>query len=163
MKASIKANFSVADIKKIADRLRGNFDKKIIETLSIVGEKFVINARNNGDYSDHSGNLRSSVRFFILKDGKLVGAQNTFVVRPVRTKNGKLAKRQPVYLGDQILAEIAEKYPKGYVLLGIAGMEYAAYVESRNKDVITGSAITAEDDLRKALDQFREELSGKKR
>ena len=41
-------------------------------------------------------------------------------------------------------------------------MEYAAYVESRNKDVITASAITAENDLRKSLDELRKKLSGEK-
>jgi len=39
--------------------------------------------------------------------------------------------------------QIKSKY-KGLVLIGIAGMEYAAAVEAKGYDVITGSAPTNE-------------------
>lgn len=181
MKASIKPNFSIADIGKSLELLSIRFENAIINRLQFIGEKFVLNARGKSDdifssgrftYMDHTGNLRSSIRYFILKDGELYGAKYTkagtlaksqhsnsdFVIRPVFTKDGKLAKKQPVYLGEEILNKVAQEYPKGYVLLCIAGMEYAAAVESKNFDVITSSSFIVEEDLRKALDELEEKL-----
>ena len=40
---------------------------------------------------------------------------------------------------------MALDYPKGMVLIGVAGMGYAAAVESRGYDVITGSAPNSND------------------
>ena len=162
MKASIKAKFSIADIKKALEQVNANFDQAIIERLSFVGEKFVINARNNGAYTDRTGNLRSSIKYFIMKDGKIINGEFNDEVKPALTKKNNLAKDQPVNLERNVVAEIAERFPKGYVLVGMAGMNYAAYVESKNYDVITASAITAENDLRKSLDELRKKLSGKK-
>lgn len=172
MKASIKPNFSIADIGKSLELLSIRFENAIINRLQFIGEKFVLNARSNKTYKDHTGNLRSSIRYFILKDGRLYGAKYTkagtlaksqhsnsdFVIRPMFTKDGKLAKKQPVYLGEEIFDKVAQEYPKGYVLLCIAGMEYAAAVESKNFDVITSSSFIVEEDLRKALDELEEKL-----
>ena len=46
--------------------------------------------------------------------------------------------------GQKTAEEVALQYPEGYVLIGVAGMKYAAYVEAKNFDVITGSAPEAE-------------------
>lgn len=162
MKASIKAKFSIADIKKSLEQVNEDFEQAIISRLKFVGEKFVINSRNNHTYKDQSGNLTSSIGYVIMKDGKILIADYDTSVKPYLTKKKNLAKYQAVNVSNSLLADIAEKFPKGYVLVGIAGMEYAAYVESRNKDVITSSAITAENDLKKSLDELRKKISGKK-
>lgn len=161
MKASIKAKFSVADIKKALDQVKINFDEAIINRLSFVGEKFIINARTNGNYMDQTGNLRSSIGYAILKDGKLIISNYDNSVKP--NKNKKISPNyQAVNLTNSLLAEIAKRFPKGFVLVGFAGMDYAAYVESNNRYVITSSAITAENNLRKSLDELRQKINGKK-
>jgi len=47
--------------------------------------------------------------------------------------------------------ELASKVKRGYVIICVAGMRYAAAVESKGFDVITGSAIQAKEDLRAAF------------
>ncbi|HZW64067.1 MAG TPA: hypothetical protein VFF23_00145 [Hanamia sp.] len=172
MKVSIKPKFFITDIEKSLGQLSVRFDEAIINRLRFIGEKFVLNARSNKTYKDNTGNLRSSIKYFILKNGRLYGAKYTkagklaknqdpnsdFVIRPVFTKDGKLAKKQPFYLGGVILDKVAKEYPNGYVLLCIAGMEYASYVESKNLDVITASSFIVEEDLRNALDELEDEL-----
>ncbi|MEO6134370.1 MAG: hypothetical protein ABIP35_04410 [Ginsengibacter sp.] len=163
MKASLKAKFSIADIKKSFAEFSENFDQVIIERLSFVGEKFLVNARNNGNYTDQTGNLRSSIGYAIIKDGEFVVTKYNTSTKQKKSKKKNLAAPQERNVTNSLLASIAEKFPKGFVLVGLAGMEYAAYVESKNKDVITSSAITAENDLSSSLDELRMKLSGKKR
>lgn len=55
--------------KFIADEIRKS-EKDIIKKLSYIGEAAVNEARSNGDYIDRTGNLRTSVGYTILNDGK---------------------------------------------------------------------------------------------
>lgn len=41
--------------------------------LQRTGEEFVKIARLEGNYIDHTGNLRSSIGYVIVKDGRIVG------------------------------------------------------------------------------------------
>jgi len=38
--------------------------------------------------------------------------------------------------GQALAEELAKRFTKGYVLIVVAGMHYAHYVESLNKDVL---------------------------
>ena len=55
----------------------------------------------------------------------------------------------------KIVTELAHRYPKGMILVIVAGMEYAAAVESKGYDVITGSSLFADIEL---LPFMREKL-----
>jgi hypothetical protein len=99
----------------------------ILQTLQYAGETFVNKARISGNYKDRTGNLRSSIGYIILKDGKIVDRN---------FEGGKEGKDE----GQKAANEVASQYPDGYVLIGVAGMKYAAYVEAKSFDVITGSA-----------------------
>jgi len=160
MKSSIKANFNIADIEKIFANSTAAFDQAIFTRLELVGENFVINARTNGNYDDHTKNLRNSIRYFIIKDGELLKGDFSGKPKPVRNKNGSLAKYQPKNFERSIIEVIIKEYPKGWIIVCTAGMEYAGYVESKGKDVITTSSITAESDLKKSLEEVRNKLSG---
>lgn len=125
---------------------QGVIEQAIINRLKFVGEKFVINARNNGAYTDRTGNLRSSIGYIILKDG--VQVEEKF---PGEKAGGKSK-------GLQVAIDASSKFPKGIVLIVVAGMDYAAAVESRNYDVLTASSITAEADLLKGLQELKTKL-----
>jgi len=47
--------------------------------------------------------------------------------------------------GAQLIDELAAQYPKGMILVVVAGMEYAAAVESKGYDVISGASFVAQD------------------
>ena len=45
--------------------------RQIIRELSIIGERCINEARLKGSYTDHTGNLRSSVGYVIVEDGQI--------------------------------------------------------------------------------------------
>lgn len=120
--------------KMIKDRHR-RISNAILLMLQRTGEEFVKNARERASFKDQTGNLRSSIGYVILKDGKQL-FQNFEVVGQAGSKGPKAAQK--------VVRVSKKKFPKGYVLIGVAGMEYAAAVESLGYDVITTSAIIAE-------------------
>lgn len=129
----IKSNFTPADIRKVFAEKMKAMDANIVNRLIDVGERFVNNARSKGNYTDWTGNLRSSVCYIVQKDGK---------------------KRSPGAIPDEskkLISELRSKYLSGYVLIVCTGMNYAAAVESKGKDVLTGSSIIAKAELKRAL------------
>jgi hypothetical protein len=137
-----KSVFRKAILQKMTE-----FDSAIISRFSLIGEQFVIDARSSGSYKDQTGNLRSSIGYMVLKNGKPVSISNHRSSSRSLGSKGKITK-------DKFLLELAKSYPTGYVLICVAGMEYAAAVESRGKDVITGSVQTAETSVTAALQRI---------
>lgn len=140
-----KRRFRQAVLNKM-DRI----DKAIISRLTYVGEQFVATARLNGTYQDRTGNLRSSIGYLVLKRGKVVSISS---FESSNNNSGAIT-------GKKFILELSEKFPAGYVLICAAGMEYAAAVESRGKDVITGSSGLAENKVKVALANLLANLRG---
>ena len=138
----LKALFSSQSIQRFMDQKAEEFDEKALKTLQFKGEQFVNAARMTDTYTDRTGNLRSSIGYIILKDGQIVD----------RNFTGKSS--EGVSKAEKFALELSAKYSNGYVLIGVAGMHYAAYVEARGYDVITGSAPD-EGEFRKLLDAIK--------
>lgn len=96
-------------------------------------------------YADDTGALTSSVGFMVLQDGKVVTSnfEGTGKKAAVGMATGKAAAM-----------EIAAKFTSGLTLVVVAGMQYAAAVESMGYDVLTGSSFIAERELKEALNAF---------
>ncbi|MBD0822639.1 hypothetical protein [Aestuariibaculum marinum] len=124
--------FKGKQLQNIFDQFKKQVDEKTLQTLQYLGEQFVNQARLTGNYTDRTGNLRSSIGYIILLDGKVIFKNFS------GKQNGK-SKAQ------EFANEVALKYPEGYVLVGVAGMDYAAAVEAKGYDVITGSAPDKDD------------------
>ena len=93
-------------------------------------------------YADQTGNLRSSIGYVIFYDGEKVAGggfgggalfANSEGVKGSGVQGGKT--------GNEISEKIAAKYSKGFVVVIVAGMEYATYVEAKGYDVLTGSSF----------------------
>tara|TARA_B110001452_G_scaffold28410_1_gene22313 strand:- start:2275 stop:2703 length:429 start_codon:yes stop_codon:yes gene_type:complete len=123
----LRALFTGSQLINVFNQFQQEVDKKTLEAFQYVGEQFVNKARVNGNYSDRTGNLRSSIGYIILHNGNVIDEN---------FEGGSKGQSQ----GKQVAEEVANQYPDGYILIGVAGMEYAAYVEAKNFDVITGSA-----------------------
>jgi hypothetical protein len=118
----------------------------IIDALKQIGEQCVIVMRNNGNYKDQTGNLRSSTGFMVVSNGQEVIMSRFDVV-----KDGYEGQKR----GRKIVAEVAKKYPDDNVLVVVAGMEYAIYVERRHhKDVITSAQLFAKKEARRILEEM---------
>lgn len=128
-----------AKMKDIADL--------IIKQLSYIGEECIRIARENGSYNDITGNLRSSIGYVILYDGKPVryGASKQYSGEKGNGEQGAPA-------AEALLKKLQAKFPWGIVLIVCAGMNYAAYVENvHHKDVLTSAELKAESLMKQLL------------
>lgn len=148
---TIQPGFSMDSINKIVNDWTGNIQKVILTQFKYIGEAFVKNARDSGDYLDQTGNLRSSIGYIIVYNGNIVETNFKQAGKGTDKSTG-VAKAQ------EYAQEIAGEHPRGYVLICVAGMEYAAIVESRGRDVISNSAINAKRDLEKAIASLDKKL-----
>lgn len=122
----IRANFK-GDIGKAFGALLEEVERQIIETLHHVGEQAVKHAKllpPDVGFRDQTANLRSSIGYAVFKDGKNVTAGVGFQA----VKGGAEGARK-----GQELANAVGSKTKGYVLVVVAGMSYAVYVEKGHK------------------------------
>lgn len=130
----IDAIFKNSQILNAFDQLNEKAEDKALNTLIYLGEEFVAKARVLNTYRDDTGNLRSSIGYVILKDGVVV--KMNFIADGPDGETGRLQ-------GMETAGKLSDLYPSGFVLIGVAGMEYSRYVEARGYDVISGSVPEA--------------------
>ena len=139
--------FSQASINKRIDRWFISIEQRIIWTLAMVGEAFAKAAREKtpaeGSFTDQTGDLRSSIGYVVARDGNIL----------IGKFDGKTAEGKAQ--GQKIADEVLRKNPRGFILIVVAGMEYAAAVESKGKDVITGSIPAAKALLKAKIKEYR--------
>lgn len=116
----------------------------VVRRLNRIGLQAVtrVRARSGEDsWFDQTGNLRSSIGYCICENGKVT---NSSGFKKVKQGN------EGVIEGQKYLEQIAAKYPTDYVLIIVAGMEYAVYVEAmENKDVLASAEIFVKDEIAK--------------
>lgn len=121
------------------DRMRS----LILQQLSYIGEHAVKVARDKtraNTWGDRTGNLRSSIGYVIIDNGKVVtwGKSETFTGPEGNGSEGESTARS-------VLDRLASSHSEGIVLIITAGMDYAEYVEFRyQKDVLYTSWKEAE-------------------
>lgn len=155
MAVSLVPKFTRAEITAYLQEQQARIARVILLRLQRIGEEFVKNARENGTYQDRTGNLRSSIGYVVLQDG--VQIRQNFQRFPGKEGKGK-GKSKGVQQAKEVIDEVKKNFPKGFVLIGVAGMDYAAAVESRGYDVLTASSITAERDLQSAVRTIQSSL-----
>lgn len=122
---ALKANINYDQISSDVDKQAVVLYDRILNAFIYAGEEFVINARGQmqdhamGTYKDVTTNLRNSIGYFVYHDGELI-------------------KENLIGNIDDNRKEIADLIKKeGFQLIGIAGMNYASYVESKGYNVIS--------------------------
>ena len=134
--------FSQANINKRISNWVVSIEQRIIWTLAMVGESFVNDARSTQTYQDQTGNLRSSIGYIVAKDGAII-------------QENVEGKPEGVAQARNVAREVLRDNSKGFILIVVAGMEYAAAVESKGYDVITGSIPVAKALLKKKMKEYR--------
>ena len=134
-------------VGNVINEFQESIHNEMLLKLQYAGEAFVNAARTTNTYLDDSGNLRSSIGYVILLHGKVIDLSFS---KQTGSGDGDLGKLQ----GMTFASEVAEQYPDGYVLIGVAGMQYAASVEAHGYDVITGAAESVESLLKSLLDEI---------
>lgn len=124
----------LAEIDAYIDAELERIEMLTIRAFCFLGEKCIIEARDrSGEESwfDDSGNLRSSIGYVVVIDGEIVSTSSFGVVK----QGGEGAKE-----GKDLAIELAKTYNKGYALIVVAGMNYAARVEALDNKVVLASA-----------------------
>jgi hypothetical protein len=144
----IKCTTTSASIDKfLEDNLR-RIRQAQINCLKHMGEAAVTEARENHRYRDQTGNLQSSIGYCIAEDGKIVfGGADTFKV----VKDGQEGTKE----GMNYLQSLVSEHSTGLVLIIVAGMNYAAYVEAKNLNVLDSAEQLVERELPVLLKQLK--------
>ena len=125
-------------IQTIGDKINASVEARlqvIVNTLCYVGEQCIIEARDGGTYTDQTGNLRSSIGYAVVWDGKVV--QRDCIDKIKQGDKG-------VSDGNEYLSKcIKRRRRKGIVLIVTAGMNYAEYVEAKGFNVLTSAELKA--------------------
>lgn len=130
-------------------------DEAISQAMLYTGEEFINNARQSVTQSiysrnvdrkawDLTGNLRSSIGFQVATNS----GRQLAMKFPVQAASGseRADGKTGADAGKELAKSIADNMSsKGDVLVMVAGMEYAAAVESKGFDVISNSTNTAKE------------------
>ncbi|WP_050982152.1 hypothetical protein [Mucilaginibacter paludis] len=144
MKFTIELKTTPSELKQFTEMVLSKILEINEAVLTEVGLEFVRNARTNAPYEDHTGNLRSSKYLILVHDGQVI--QENF------EESAKGTDRiTGIETAREIANSISSEYPKGWVLIVGAAMEYASFVEAKGFDVISGSTLGAEKRLSSAF------------
>lgn len=125
---------------------------KLIRRLQWLGNKCVKEARTSGNYTDRTGNLRSSIGYVVLCDGY-----------PVTSPKGFRGKGDGAKEGEEALSRAISDAPQqGCVLIVVAGMHYAHYVAALGYDVLDSAEVLAKREVPKILDKLKAKWRKKK-
>lgn len=148
---SFKFKGGKGDLKQLIQQQYEKIQRLALDRLKFIGEAHIRNARmktaEQGGFDDQTGNLRSSIGYIILSNAEIV--LQTF-------PGGKGAEGKA--RGEQVAQQVAKNYPLGLILICVAGMDYAVYVEANGRDVITGSSQIAATQLKEQLKQLQDKL-----
>ena len=111
------------------------YEKAIINTLSYIGEECVREARIAGNYTDQTGNLRSSTGYIIVNNGEIIQVSK---FSPV--SRGSAGAKE----GEEFVKQLARQYNKGIAIIVAVGMNYASYVANKGYNVLDSSELKAE-------------------
>jgi hypothetical protein len=103
-------------IQKAIEEKVKNAREAIIERLLEAGEECINIARTSHTYTDQTGNLTSSIGYVVIVDGQIVHKSDFTVV-----KNGFEGSAS----GKEYAESMSSMYPKGVVLVVVAGKNYA--------------------------------------
>ena len=143
-KTGLTPQFSMQDIDNYIMAF-AEAEEKIYITVQGAGDMFVKYARESGLYNDITGNLRSSIGYVIARDGDI--EISNFEKQNVGSEGDKGVQK-----ATRLAMDLVTTHNVGLTLIGVAGMEYAIYVEAmESKDVTTGASIKTAEWLRKSV------------
>lgn len=119
-------------------------ERVFINVLERIGQECITEARNNGNYIDQTGNLRSSIGYAIFNNGKIISSSSFESI-----KNGKEGQKQ----GRDLVKSLVSEFNQNIVLIVVAGMNYAAYVETK-RNVISSSELLAKQQAKIILEKL---------
>lgn len=143
LKCDFNADRAREELKAGAKEIKN----KLITAWQYAGEQFLSEARNQpqdhalGFYLDQTGNLRNSIGYYIFDNGQLIH------------KAGGNTQ------GEQAVMSAIKGV--GLEFVGLAGMNYASYVEAKGYNVISMQADACIINLRMYMDDIKNQRNGR--
>jgi hypothetical protein len=131
----IRCKTTSSEVGAYFDNRVAQLRQVLLNNLIYVGESAVREARENHRYKDQTGNLTSSIGYCVLDNGSVVKSSSF-----ERVKNGTDGSAK----GREFLNSLISEHSSGLVLIIVAGMQYAAYVEAKNLNVLDSAEQLAE-------------------
>jgi len=143
----IKRETPESKIDEFVESVLQRQNQAIIRSLAYVGEQCINEARsyNGKQYTDQTGNLRSSTGYVVVSDGNIVQIGNFQQI-----KSGNEGAKE----GQSFARQIASQFPKGICLIVVAGMKYASYVSAKGYNVLDSSELLADKLVPQMLQQL---------
>ena len=149
-----------AEVDRTFQEFEDRYNKRAVDMMCRLGEKVVKYARKHGKYArehgtytDRTANLRNSIGYMVVQNGRIV--QTAFTGRTAPTTEGGDANKAH-QIGLDYAKEVFSNLSKNKTyLIWVAGMDYAAAVEAKGYDVITGSGNWAESEAQKQMELFK--------
>ena len=150
----IRMTTKLSEVHDMLMREAERVERLTIRALSKLGEQCVTKIRDrSGDKSlyDQTGNLRSSVGYVIAHNKNIIQYSSFNQV-----KQGS----EGVKTGKDLAEELAKKYSNNYVLIVVAGMNYAEFVEAMdNKDVLASTELWAREQVPLMLEKLKRQIA----
>ena len=150
----IRMTTKLSEVHDMLMRETERVERLTIRALSKLGEQCVTKIRDRaGDKSwyDQTGNLRSSVGYVIAHNKNII-QYSTFN----QVKQGS----EGVKTGKDLAKELAKRYSNNYVLIVVAGMNYAEFVEAMdNKDVLASTELWAREQVPLMLEKLKRHIA----
>ena len=150
----IRMTTKLSEVHDMLMREAERVERLTIRALSKLGEQCVTKIRDRaGDISwyDQTGNLRSSVGYVIAHNKNII-QYSTFN----QVKQGS----EGVKTGKDLAKELAKRYSNNYVLIVVAGMNYAEFVEAMdNKDVLASTELWAREQVPLMLEKLKRQIA----
>lgn len=151
--------------REIKTKMIEDYNRKAVLFLAQLGERVVRYAREDMSqakhYTDRTGNLRNSIGYIIVQDGRLIRSAFTGATMPTSGNDG--SPNDAHSTGLSYAQEVAKELSKSKTyLVWVAGMHYASAVEAKGFDVITGSGDWIEANATKERAAFKRYLMSSK-
>ena len=120
-------------------------EKELIYRLEYLVADLQNHAKTSAEYIDQTSNLKGSIGGCVLKDGKPISYKGF-------NGGGELGNKT----GLEYLNSLISEQGSGYVILVVAGMNYASYVENyHNKNVLKKSELKMNRDLPEVFEKIK--------
>ena len=140
--------------KKEVNQYILNFSKRIESSLIFALEFLVAelqnHAKRNASYQDQTSNLKSSIGGIVLKDGV-----------PISYKGFEKEGQSDVgsRTGIEFLNSLISQNNQGYVIIVVAGMNYATYVENYyGLNVLKKTELRMQRELPKMITKLKKKI-----
>jgi hypothetical protein len=149
---ALTPKFTENDVKARFNKVLEVIVKRQVARLQELGEMCVTRAREipaEVGFTDQTGNLRSSIGYMVFVNG--VAVHNNYVQTLTGTegmKNGKM-----------LAEKIGSKFKNGVCLVVTAGMNYAIYLESKGRDVLTSAELLAKKELPRMVAELKSNIN----